>query len=144
MRKLASVLALCASLALSACLSACATGSNADLSPREQSQRLMLSYAVVQTPAVVAVKSEALADKPSIVATIQAVTSAATAAVVAFDTEARKCIRNADSGELENAPGQTCDPNWFSRAWVAASAAIANASDILKAFGVKVGPAPSD
>lgn len=135
MKHALAALALVASLALSAC----ATGDGPPASPREQSQQLQLGYLALQTPALAAVESPQLEGKDQIKTMIAAVTHAATEAVLAFDDEARKCVRDPQSMEIVDAPGQHCEPDLLKRTWAAAQSAIANAGQILKAFGFATG-----
>lgn len=125
-------LRLLALLFLIVTLSACSQ----DLSPREQSQQLMSAYLIPQQAAVTAVQSPQLAGKPAIIHSIRTSTDAATAAIGAFDDEARKCVRDQTSGAIVDAPGQTgCNPSLLPRVFAAATAAIGGLGDLIKSYG---------
>lgn len=108
---------------------------SADLSPREQDQQLMTGYLVPQTAAAGAVHSPLLADKPDVVHAIRTTTDATSAAILAYDVEARKCVRDQATGNIVNAPGAVCDQSWLSRSLTAALASIANLGDMVKSYG---------
>lgn len=119
-------------VAMSLSLTACGT----DLSPREQSQQLMAAYLIPQQAAVTAVQSPQLASKPAIIHSIRTSTDAATAAIGAFDDEARKCVRDQTSGAIVDAPGQSgCNPSLLARVFAAATAAISGLGDLIKSYG---------
>lgn len=128
-------------LLLAACSAApVGTTGNTAYSPREQMQAVSTSYAAVQVTADAAINTGKLPAGVS--GKIAASTQAATNSVKAANAEAVKCVRDAATGIVGDAPaiaaGQHCDPATSGLLIAAASAAVGSASGLLGAFGFTV------
>ncbi len=126
-------------LALAACSGAPVGSSGAtDLSPREQDQQTLLAYAAMQQVVLAAIQTPQVQANPDLKAKIKAGEQSARAALLDYDTQARKCLRDPDTGAIGNAPGQVCNPSDVVRALQSVSLAIAKA----QTFAAQYAPTP--
>lgn len=135
MRSLRITLAALAVAFLAACASPPA-GTPA-LSPREQADPILTSYAAVLVAADAAVTSPLIASKPDIKKQIQASSHAATAAVLAYGDKAASCFRDPVTNVVDNAPGKVCDASALSIAKAEAQTLISQVGALTSAFGFK-------
>ena len=85
------------------------SGPPAEATPRERALDWLLRYQPLQVAAEQALDSPLLADKPGVRQAIGAATSAATAAVFAYDDATRGCRHDATSGTILLVEGRECN-----------------------------------
>jgi hypothetical protein len=108
-------------------------------SPREQDYNALLAYAAMQSIVLQALKTPQVQANADLKAKIKAGEQAARAAMLDYDTQARKCLRDDTTGQIGNAPGQVCNPSDVTRALTSLSTAIASA----QSFAAQYAPAPT-
>jgi hypothetical protein len=124
---------------LVAFLAACASppAGTPPLSPREQADPILTSYAGVLVAVNTAVHTPSInADAK---AKIKAASHASTDAVLAYSDKARLCFRDPKTGVVGDAPsnaaGQHCDPTALGTAQTVAESLLNQTSGVLTAFG---------
>lgn len=103
-------------------------------SPREQDYNALLAYAAMQSVVLQALKTPQVQANADLKAKIKAGEQAARAAMLDYDTQARKCLRDDATGQIGNAPGQVCNPSDVTRALTSLSTAIASAQTFAAQF----------